>query len=52
MKVVVTDYIEPDMNWEAGQIRGRGIQFDTYQLKFQPENEVLETKDSIEDETI
>ena len=42
MKVVVTDYIEPDMNWEAGQIRGRGIQFDTYQLKFQPENEVLE----------
>jgi len=42
MKVVVTDYIEPDMNWEAEQIRERGIQFEACQLKFLPEDEVLE----------
>lgn len=42
MKVVVTDYIEPDLNWEAEQLRARGITLEAYQLKFRPEAEVLE----------
>lgn len=42
MKVVVTDYIEPDMDWEAGQLRERGINFEAHQLKFCAEDEVLE----------
>lgn len=42
MKVVVTDYIEPDMKWEAEKLRAQGIQFEAHQLKFRPEAEVLE----------
>ena len=43
MKVVVTDYIEPDMEWEAEQLRSRGIEpFEAYQLKFRPQDEVFE----------
>lgn len=42
MKVVVTDYIEPDMEWETGKLREKGIDFEAYQLKFCPEEEVLE----------
>lgn len=42
MKVVVTDYIEPDMEWEAQELQGTGIDFEAYQLKFLPEDEVLE----------
>lgn len=42
MKVVVTDYIEPDMEWEAGALQGKGIEFKAHQLKFLPEDEVLE----------
>ncbi len=42
MKVVVTDYIEDDMEWEAEKLAGAGIAFEAYQLKFKPEEEVLE----------
>jgi len=41
-KVVVTDYIESDLNWEAQKLVERGIQFEAYQLKFKPEEEVLD----------
>jgi D-3-phosphoglycerate dehydrogenase len=41
-KVVVTDYIENDLNREAEALAEKGIQFETYQLKFKPDNEVLD----------
>lgn len=41
MKVVVTDYIEADLNWEAGLLRERGIDFAAHQLKFRSEDEVV-----------
>lgn len=41
MKVVVTDYIEGNLDWEAEQCRQAGIEFAAYQLKFKPEAEVL-----------
>lgn len=41
-KVVVTDYIEADLNWEAEILTAESIQFETYQLKFKLEAEVLE----------
>ena len=41
MKVVVTDYIEENLDWEAEQCRKAGIGFAAYQLKFKPETEVL-----------
>jgi len=41
-KVVVTDYIEQDLDWEAEELAKRGIEFETYQLKFKPEDEVVE----------
>lgn len=41
MKVVVTDYIEENLDWEAEQCRQAGIEFAAYQLKFKPEAEVL-----------
>lgn len=41
MKVVVTDYIEESLDWEAEQCREAGIEFAAYQLKFKPEAEVL-----------
>jgi D-3-phosphoglycerate dehydrogenase len=34
MKVVFTDYIEPDLKWEAAEIARRGIEFACHQLKF------------------
>ena len=40
-KVVVTDFIEPDLDWEAGEMEKRGVDFTAYQLKFQPEQEVI-----------
>ena len=40
-KVVVTDYIEADLNWEAEQMAAAGIEFSAHQLKFKPEEEVL-----------
>jgi len=41
MKLVVTDYIEENLDWEAEQCRKAGIDFAAYQLKFKPEAEVL-----------
>jgi D-3-phosphoglycerate dehydrogenase len=41
MKVVVTDYIESNLDWEAGILRERGIDFACHQLKFRPEDEVV-----------
>ncbi|HEU0140368.1 MAG TPA: C-terminal binding protein [Bryobacteraceae bacterium] len=40
MKVVVTDYIEPDLNWEAEKLGGQGIELAPYQLKFAPFEDV------------
>jgi D-3-phosphoglycerate dehydrogenase len=40
-KVVVTDYIEPDLDWEAQEMAKRGVDFVTCQLKFRPEDEVI-----------
>lgn len=40
-KVVVTDYIEPDLDWEAQELAKRGVDFVTFQLKFRPEDEVI-----------
>ena len=42
MKVVVTDYIEDNLSWEAEELAGKGIDFECFQLKFKPENEVLQ----------
>ena len=41
MKVVVTDYIEENLDWEAEECRKAGIEFAAHQLKFKPEVEVL-----------
>ncbi|MFA5263540.1 MAG: C-terminal binding protein [Opitutaceae bacterium] len=41
MKVVVTDYIEDNLDWEAEQCRQAGIEFAACQLKFEPEAAVL-----------
>jgi len=40
-KVVVTDYIEPDLNWENREMAQRGVEFLAYQLKFAPNSEVI-----------
>jgi D-3-phosphoglycerate dehydrogenase len=42
MKVAVTDYIEPDLNWEAQELKAKGIEFDACQLKFKSEDEVAD----------
>ena len=43
IKVVVTDYIEDNLDWEAEELAKRGgFEFEAYQLKFKPEAEVLE----------
>jgi D-3-phosphoglycerate dehydrogenase len=42
LKVVVTDYIEDNLEWEAGELAKAGLDFAAYQLKFKPEAEVLE----------
>jgi D-3-phosphoglycerate dehydrogenase len=41
VRVVVTDYIEPDLAWEAGELARRGIEFQIHQLKFAPMEEVI-----------
>lgn len=47
MKVVVTDYIEPDLDWEATQLAERGIEFASHQLKFASPSAVIEkTRDA------
>ncbi len=40
MKVVVTDYIEPDLKWEAAKLAEWGVEFAPYQLKFAPFEDV------------
>lgn len=42
MKVVITDYIEPDLKWEADQLQQRGVEFTYHQLKFAPFEKVVE----------
>ena len=42
IKVVVTDYIHDSQDWEAEELKKKGIHFEAYQLKFQPEEKVLE----------
>ncbi len=41
-KIVVTDYLEPDFNWEKEQLRNRGFDFSwqEHQLKFASEEEL------------
>ncbi|MAE62048.1 MAG: hydroxyacid dehydrogenase [Planctomycetaceae bacterium] len=47
LKVVITDYIEPKMDWESEQFAQRGIEFTYHQLKHRPESEVIEvTRDA------
>ena len=41
MKVVVTDYIEPDLEWEAREMAQRGVEFSAHQLKFAPAADVI-----------
>lgn len=41
-KVVVTDYIEDNLDWEAKKLSEKGIDFACYQLKHKPEDEVFE----------
>ncbi|MHC4401256.1 MAG: C-terminal binding protein [Planctomycetota bacterium] len=41
LRVVVTDYIEPDMDWETAKMEKRGVDFTACQLKFRPEDEVI-----------
>lgn len=40
IKVVVTDYIEPDLNWEARDAKKFGVQFEAYQLSRATEAEL------------
>lgn len=40
-KAVVTDYIEDNLNWEAKQLLELGVEFECFQLKFKPQEEVL-----------
>lgn len=42
LKVVVTDYIEPDLDWEAERARELGIDFFAYQLKNSAPEQLLE----------
>lgn len=41
IKVVVSDYIETDLEWEAGQFSRMGVDFSAYQLKKAPASELL-----------
>lgn len=42
-KVVVTDYIEEDLNWEQEQLAQRpDVSFEAFQLKHAPEDEIIE----------
>ncbi len=47
IKVVVTDFIEPDLNLEAEELASKGICFAIHQLKFQSPEAVIEaTRDA------
>ena len=41
VKVVVTDFIEPELDWEAKEMARRGVDFQTHQLKFAPSQDVI-----------
>jgi D-3-phosphoglycerate dehydrogenase / 2-oxoglutarate reductase len=41
LKVVITDYIEPDLNWETEEMARRGVEFAAHQLKFAPVADVI-----------
>jgi D-3-phosphoglycerate dehydrogenase / 2-oxoglutarate reductase len=41
MKVAVTDYIEDNLDWEAGELSKAGLELAAFQLKFKPDDEVL-----------
>ncbi len=41
LKVVITDYIEPDMEWETAEFAKRGVDFHYHQLKFAPVAELI-----------
>ncbi len=43
IKVVITDYIEPDLKWEADQFRELGIDFSFHQLKYASSKELLKS---------
>ena len=41
IKIVVTDYIEPDLKWEEEELKKYGhVKFEYHQLKFMPETEL------------
>jgi D-3-phosphoglycerate dehydrogenase len=40
-KIVVTDYIEGDLDWEAEEMGKREVDFSHHQLKFAPEEELV-----------
>lgn len=42
MKVVVTDYIEENLDWESQILSEKGIYFAGFQLKFKTEDEIYE----------
>ena len=47
VKVVITDYIEPDLKWEEKELAQRGLPFTYHQLKFAPADQVIEaTRDA------
>jgi D-3-phosphoglycerate dehydrogenase len=47
IKVVVTDFIEPDLEWEVAEMAKRGVAFSFHQLKFAPVADVIAaTKDA------
>jgi len=41
IKVVVSDYVEPDLDWEVEQFKRMGVDFSFYQLKAVPAPELL-----------
>jgi D-3-phosphoglycerate dehydrogenase len=41
-KIVVTDYIEPDLEWERKELQGLPATFEGHQLKSAPKGELLE----------
>ncbi len=41
-KIVVTDYIEPDLDWEVEQLAKRDVVFECHQLKLAPKQELID----------
>lgn len=42
IRLVVTDYVESDLDWEAAELSRRGIQFSFHQLRTAPPERVIE----------